>query len=234
MPATNMAGPLVVAANPTLGKFVMMSAFSGPKGSPLDAKRFNPTTLVKENDPTNYSTGALNTGIGIGANRVINVSIGTAPATAVQSIKDRGYTDDVIPGMNYNTQAGGAALQTAPDARLTLIGGGRSNILPAPGNTGFGVSTPVPWSAVPLLGWGAGGSRDAGAGPAFTGFPVKMVTATGAVADGAAIEANWLNRSGIAMVATESAFGSGTAASTAPTIIEGDPEEEEEEEEEEP
>ena len=63
MPATNMAGPLVVAANPTLGKFVMMSAFSGPKGSPLDAKRFNPTTLVKENDPTNYSTVAADTGL---------------------------------------------------------------------------------------------------------------------------------------------------------------------------
>jgi hypothetical protein len=225
MPATNMAGPLVVIANPLLGKFVMMSAFSGPKGSPFDAKRFNPTTFAKENDPTNYSTGALNTGIGIGANRVINVSIGTSPATAPQAIKDRGYTDDIIPGLNYFTQAGGAAMQTAPDARLTLIGGGRSNILPAPGNTGLGVSTPVPWSAVPLVGWGAGGTRDAGAGPAFTGFPVKMVTAAGAVAIGAAIETGWVNRSDFAMVATESAFGSGTAASTAPTIVEFEEEE---------
>jgi len=224
MPAMNMAGTVPVPANPSTGKFVMMSPFSGPKGSPLDAKRFNPTTLVKENDPTNYSTGALNTGIGTGCNHVINVAAGTSPATPPQAIKNSGWSDDYIPGMNT------PAVTAAPDARFTSIGGGRSNILPAPGNTGFGVSTPVPFSAVPLLGWGAGGSRDAGAGPIFTGFPTKTVTATGAVAIGAAIEANWLNRSDFAMVATESAFGSGTAASVTPTLDE--PEEEPEEEEE--
>jgi hypothetical protein len=43
-----------------------------------------------------------------------------------------------------------------------------------------------------------------------------MVTATGAVANGAAIEAGWINRSGVAMVADQSAFGSSNAASAAP------------------
>jgi hypothetical protein len=60
------------------------------------------------------------------------------------------------------------------------------------------------------------GSRDAGAGPAYTGFSTKMVTATGAVANGAAVEAGFTNRSGVALVTGQSVFGSSTAASAVP------------------
>jgi hypothetical protein len=216
MPAINMAGPLVVVANPVLGKFVMMSAFSGPKGSPLDAKRFNPTTLVKENDPTNYSTGALNTGIGFGANKVTNVSTGSSPFTAPGAIKAAGYTDDYTPGISMPASTAAVPV-LATTAILTAIGGGRSVITPGPGNTGLGVSTVSPYAVQPLLGWGNGASRDAGAGPAFTGFPTKMVTAAGAVAIGAVVETGFTNRSDFALVATDSVFGSGTTASAAIT-----------------
>ena len=213
MPAANMAGPLVTPANPAAGKAVLMSPFSGPKGSPLDAKRFNPTTFAKENDPTNHSTGALNTGIGFGLSvgPVINVSNGTAPATAPQAIKNKGYTDDQTPGVTLPNNV------AATTAILTAIGGGKSVITHGPGNTGLGVSTVSPYVAQPLLAFGAGASRDAGAGPVFTGFATKAVTAAGAVADGAAIETGFTNRTGVAMIATDSAFGSATAASPAVT-----------------
>lgn len=226
MPALNMGSPAAPAANPITGKFVMMSPFSGPKGSLFDASKFDPTTGVKSKDVSNFSTGALNTGIGFGANRVLNVSNGTAPATAAQAIKNATFTDDQTPGLTLPNNT------VAPDARLTAIGGGRSNIVGG-GATGLGVSTPAPYTAVPLYGFGAGASRDGGAGPVFTGFAVKMVTAAGAVADGAVIEAGWVNRSGVAMVATDSAFGSAAAASVGPTLLEEEEEPEPEEEEEE-
>lgn len=226
MPAVNMAGPTVVPANPSAGKTVLMDPFSGPKGSPFDAKRFNPTTLLKEADPTNYSTGALNTGIGfgLGVGPVVNVSPGTAPATAAQALDDRGFTDDYTPGLSMPASTAAVPV-LATTAILTAIGGGKSVITPGPGNTGLGVSTVSPYAAQPLLAFGtgvapftaAGSSRDAGAGPAFTGFPLKAVTAAGAVADGAAIETGFVNRTGKAMVATESAFGSSTTASPAVT-----------------
>jgi len=192
-------GSLVsLPANPATGKAVLMSPFSGPKGSPLD-----------KDQTGNASTGALSTGIGFGLNvgPVINVANGTAPATAAQSIKDKGYTDDYTPGISM--PASTAAVPVAATlAILTAIGGGA---------TGLGVSTVAPYVAQPLLAFGAGSSRDAGAGPAFTGFGTKMVTAAGAVADGAAIEAGFTNRTGVAMIATQSAFGSSTTASPAVT-----------------
>lgn len=184
MPAMNMAG--TVAANPSTGRFVMMSAFSGPKGSPFD--RAGSDAL---------STGALSTGIGFGANHIIG-------PTAPQSIKDAGFTDDYTPGV---TRPSGVA---ATDSTLVAIGGGKST---AAVN---GVAPAVPYTAgFGLLGFGEGGSRDAGAGPAFTGFDAKMVTATGAVAAGAAIEAGFLNRSGRNMTTGQSAFGSNAVASAA-------------------
>jgi len=198
-----MAGPLVVPANPSGGKFVLMSPFSGPKGSPLD-----------KDQTGNNSTGALSTGIGINATRKINISTGTSPFTAPGAIKASGFTDDYTPGV---TLPGGTAATTAI---LMAIGGGRSVITPGPGNTGLGVSTVSPYTAVPILGFGNGGSRDGGAGPVFTGFAVKMVTAAGAVAVGAVIETGWVNRSESAMVTGDSVFGSGTAATTTPTLFE--------------
>ena len=211
MPALNMAG--TAAANPSLGKFVIMSPFSGPEGSPFDAKSFNPTTLVLEADPTNLSTGGLNTGIGFGSPPVIGL-------TAPQSIKDAGFNDDYIPGVDYFIPTN-SAKQAATTSILTAIGGGRSNIVDGTGPDGNGtpagtdVSVPVPYNAQPLLAFGNGGSRDAGAGPAFTGFSLKTVTATGTVANGAAVEAGFLNRSGVSVVVGQSVFGSSTAASAA-------------------
>ena len=194
MPAVNMAGPIIIPANPSAGKFVMMSPFSGPKGSPFD-----------KDQTGNASTGALNTGIGYGANRIINVSTGVSPFTAPGAIKAAGFDDDDTVGV---TLPNGNAATTAI---LIAIGGGKST---AAVN---GIAPTVPYLVQPLLGFGSGGSRDAGAGPAFTGFAMKMVTATAGVAPAAAIEAGWLNRTGLSMVATDSAFGSSNAASAAVT-----------------
>lgn len=195
MPAFNAGG--TAASNPSLGSFVVMSAFSGPKGSPFDAQQFNPTTLVKEAAPTNLSTGALTTGIGLGATHIIS-------PTAPQSIKDAGFTDDATPGV---TLPSGVA---ATSSILVAIGGGKSTACVD------GIAPTVPYTAgFQILGFGNGGSRDAGAGPAFTGFGAKMVTATGAVANGVAIETGFLNRSGLPMTTGQSAFGSATAASAA-------------------
>lgn len=183
MPAINMAGPVVVPANPSGGQTVLMSPFSGPTGSPLD------------NDQTgNYSTGALNTGIGFGCNHIINP---TAPA----SIRNAGFTDDYTVGVSMPSGV------PATLAILTAIGGGKSN---AATN---GAAATAPYNVQPLLAFGNGGSRDAGAGPDFTGFATKTVTAAGTVANGAVIETGWVNRSGVSMVTGQSAFGNSSAAS---------------------
>ncbi len=218
MPAVNaplaaqVVGP-TPAGNPSNGKFVLMNPFSGPKGSPFDARlisyaagSYTPTYTP---DPLNLSTGGLSTGIGFGANPVIGI-------TAPQSIKDRGFTDDYTPGQTFPD-----GVTQATDSRHVAIGGGRNVIVAGTGAGGNGypanerVSVPSMYNVQPLLGFGNGGSRDGGAGPAFTGFPIKMVTATGAVADGAAIEAGFINRSGFAMVIGQSANGSSAAASAA-------------------
>jgi hypothetical protein len=192
-------------ANPTLGKFVLFDALSGPKGSPLDVRiitGYDPVTRmpIYANDAANQnpSTGALSTGIGFGAQPIINVNAGLNPATPVNAIKKAGFDDDEGPTPGANST-------------IAYIGGGRSNA-----NVN-GVAATNPYVAgFQISGAGEGGSRDGGAGPAFTGFPIKMVTATGAVAPGAAIEAGFVNRTGIAMVATESAHGSDAAAQAAP------------------
>ena len=213
MPAVNMAGALVVPANPAAGKPVLMSPFSGPKNSPFDARVITGWVAGRPtyaNDPTNFSTGALSTGIGFGYNSPI---IGL---TAPQSIKDRGFTDDYAPGGSTPVPA------AASNSRFVAIGGGKSAIVAGTGAGGNGspanenVSSPVPYVAgFALQAFGDGGSRDAGAGPVFTGFGLKMVTATGAVAIGAAIEAGFLNRTPRALVTGESAHGSASAASAA-------------------
>jgi hypothetical protein len=222
MPAVN--APLAVqtlgptpAGNPSNGKFVLMSPFSGPKGSPFDARlisyvggSYTPTYTP---DPTNLSTGGLSTGIGYGANPIIPQAPGR---TIPLSIRDASFDDDYTPGTTFPD-----GVTPATDSRFTAIGGGRNTIVAGTGANGNGypanemVSLPNMYNLQPLLGFGNGGSRDAGAGPAFTGFPIKMVTAIGAVADGAAIEAGFINRSGFAMVATQSAHGSSATASAA-------------------
>ena len=196
MPALNLGSPAVPASNPSTGVFVIMNPFSGPKGSPFDAKQIDPTSKLLVAAPNNFSTGALNTGIGFGSPPIIGP---TAPA----SIKAAGFNDDYTPGV---TLPGGTA---ATDARLTCIGGGKSTA------TVNGIAPTVPYKAQPLLGFGNGGSRDAGAGPAFTGFGIKTVTATATVANGAAVEAGFLNRSGVSITTGQSVFGSNPAASAA-------------------
>lgn len=187
MPARNMAGPIATPSNPSAGKTVLMNPFSGPKGSPFDRDQTG-----------NHSTGALNTGIGFGANFIVG-------PTAPQSIKDRGFSDDYIPGVSLPSGV------LATDAKLTCIGGGKSTACVN------GIAPTVPYAVQPLLAFGEGGSRDAGAGPAYTGFAIKMVTATGTVAEDAAIEAGFLNRNTSAMVSGQSAFGNSNTASAAVT-----------------
>jgi hypothetical protein len=175
------------AANPSTGKTVLMSPFSGPKGSPFD-----------KDQTGNSSTGALCTGIGFGASVVIN-----PPAPA--AILAAGFNAVAKPGtiMPDGTNA--------VDARLTCIGGGRS------GPAVNGVAPNNPYAAQNLLGFGNGGARDAGAGPAFTGFPITMCTATADIAVGSNIIAAFVNRTAGVLKNGYSAFGSGTNASPAVT-----------------
>lgn len=179
------------AANPSAGKAVIFDPLSGPKASPLDARKItgytnsvtgDRGTPTYANDPTNVSTGGLCTGIGFGSPPVFNNLALT-----------KNFTDDYVPGQDLpdgSTQS----------AYLLYIGGGKSNAA--------GVPVPYDVGDLGICMAGNGGSRDGGATP-FTGFPVKTVTATGAVANGAVVETGWANRSGVALVAGQSVFGSG-------------------------
>jgi hypothetical protein len=139
----------------------------------------------------NATTGALCTGIGFGSPPIFGL---TAPA----SIQAAGFSDDYVPGV---TKPDGTA---SANSTLMYIGGGKSNPAgdPVPYTAGFGIGNA-----------GQGGSRDAGAGPAFQGFLAKTVTATGSTANGVAVEAGFINRSGVTMTTGQSTFGSATAAS---------------------
>jgi hypothetical protein len=181
-------------ANPSAGRFVIMDALSGPKGSPFD----------KDNSG-NASTGALSTGIGY-AGPVMNPAFNpaTQTVTALGGIRAAGFDDDDTVGV---TKPDGSA---ASDSTLCYIGGGRSVIA---GGAAGGLSSPSPYTAgFGIAGAGQGGSRDGGAGPAFTGFAMKTVTATAGVANGAVVETGFVNRSGAAIVSGQSVFGSATAA----------------------
>lgn len=173
-------------ANPSQGGYVGFDPLSGPKGSPLDRDQAG-----------NCSTGALSTGIGF------DCEPGIGPATAAsapRTIALGGFTDDATPGLTRPDNV--ASLNST----LLYIGGGRSL---ANGNSN-------PYTAgFALCGGGNGASRDGGAGPAFTGFPKKMVTATGVVANGAAIEAGFINRSGVTLQIGDSSFGSSTTQNAA-------------------
>lgn len=184
-------------SNPSGGPGVLMSPFSGPKGSPFDKDSGN-----------NTSTGALSTGIGFGLNvEVPGINSFFGPASPAGNAKPAsGFTDDYQPGI---TLPGGGVATTAI---LTAIGGGRSTA-----NTSTSPTTPDPYVAQPLLAFGNSGSRDAGSGPAYTGFGTKSVTASADIANGSAIEAGWLNRSGVTLPSGLSQFGSSTTASPAVT-----------------
>ena len=154
-----------------------------------------PTGSPFDNDQTgNNSTGCLCTGIGFGCANIINPG----------QIEPQ-FNDDYVPGI---TLPDGTSATTAI---LTTIGGGKSDA-----NVG-GEAVESPYVAQPLLNFGGGGSRDAGVGPAFTGFSTKTVTAVGTVIDGGVVETGFVNRSGETIVVSESVFGSSTAASPAVT-----------------
>ncbi len=240
-------------ANPAVGpRFTMFDPLSGSKGSPFDAKEidystgtppgWNATTkipITKAADQYNLSTGALSTGIGFGANSPVMAAGAGGPPLR---FADGNFTDDYIPGA---TKPDGTA---ATNSTYAYIGGGKSAIQDGTGHgagptgngypAGWFTSQPVPYltgfalggmggiglDASPLI----GSSRDAGAGPAFTSFPVKLVT--GAALRGVAIEPNWINRSPLNLVAGQSAFGSGVNATVAPTLDEVIEDEESEDE----
>jgi len=188
-----------------------MDPFSGPKGSPFDAKIypanvFMPTLAQRVADPTNYSTGALSTGLGLTPTERVPGGIPAPLYSAAIPASVNQPLDDYQPGL---TLPAGTA---APDARLLAIGGGKSTA-----NTVATPSVPAPYVAQPILNFGNGGSRDAGAGPAFTGFGMKVVTAAAPIANGAAIETGFTNRSGVTIPTGSSEFGSSTTASPAVT-----------------
>lgn len=209
LPGDTLANNL---GNPTLGRAVIFDLASGPKGSPLDVRRisaYTNQTPVYVNDAANQtpSTGALQTGIGFGSPPIIGV---TAPA----SIKAAGFNDDYVPGV---TLPNGNAATTSI---LMYIGSGRSKTSGAPNYSNpDGQAGTNPYTAGFGIGMaGNGGSRDAGAGPAFTGFTVKTVTAVADVANGAVVETGFTNRSGVTITTGQSVFGSSTTASAAPTL----------------
>jgi hypothetical protein len=215
------------------GEPAILDPMSGPKGSPLDAMNYpnnvyTPGYATRTLKGDDHSTGALSTGIGFdledtgtvnpaggGAALVGNnqpVYIG-GPAGNPNSVNN--FSLNYIPGV---TKPDGTA---ATDARLLYIGGGRSAQVPVKaGDWSNTLSTPNPWNALPILSMGNGGSRDAGAGPAFTGFSMKYLTAAAAVIQGAAISAGFLNRTsqptGPSLASGANAFGSATAASATP------------------
>lgn len=193
MPAINMPNAADVAApipaNPSSGAGVIMDPFSGPKGSPFDAKRYNPTTRVLEDDPTNYSTGASVTGIGCGFGVVID-------PVAPESVEAAGFGVGVVPGetMPDGTSSVGAV--------LVAIGGGSS------GAAVNGAAPTTPLASEPLYGFGNGISRDLGAGPAFVGNGLRVATATADTANLDALTPQTTNASGAVVRTGYSAMGS--------------------------
>jgi len=190
-------------ANPSLGAFVIFDPLSGPKGSPLDKD------LATANQ---CSTGALSTGIGFGDTDIISINNGADVAQANNSsasIFARGFGYHNIAGEKNAAYTApppnGVVATNTVDSTIMYIGGGKCTA------TANGVAPAVPYTAgVALAGGGNGGSRDGGAGPAFSGFAMRMVTASAGVAVGAAIETGFINRSPRSLVSGESAYGSST------------------------
>lgn len=209
LPGSTLAQNL---ANPSAGQAILYSLLSGPKGSPFDRDVQVPY-LGSPNGSGfaasgNASTGGLSNGIGYGANLVIGL---TAPASIVAA----GFDDDDTLGV---TKPDGTA---SANSTLVYIGGGRSD---APTQATAGVAVANPYTAGFGIGVaGNGGSRDAGAGPAFTGFLGKIVTAAGAITNGTVVETGWVNRSGVTLAVGQSTLGAGSAATVAPTAAQQPP-----------
>jgi hypothetical protein len=187
-------------ANPNQGVAILCDPLSGPKASPFDARKITGWSAgmpTYANDPLNCSTGGLATGIGFGLQPILNGL--PVPNAAGGVFAPGSFCDDYVPGQDLPS---GAA---AANSSIMYIGGGRSDAA--------GVPNPYAVGMVGLCGAGAGASRDGGTTP-FTGFPVKTVTAAASIADGAAIETGFTNRTGKTLASGQSAFGSATAALT--------------------
>jgi hypothetical protein len=129
------------------------------------------------------------------------IDIGNGLFSAPQEITLAGFDDDQTPG----TTTRGYGTQNAVNSTFMYAGGGRCDAPAADG-----IAAPNPYTAgIAIGGAGNGGSRDGGAGPAFSAFPMKTVSATGTVANGAAVETGWSNRSGVSISNGQSVFGSG-------------------------
>ena len=213
----------------TNGNSASFSPFSGPKGSPLDALQYpaniaNPIPSQRTAKTDDHSTGALNTGIAMeSTNRGHLVAGMDGPLySAAIPASVNNPIDTYQPGISMPSGAllANTVLATGLyGAVLIAIGGGKSVITAGAGTDwSKGISSPAPYNVQPLLDMGVGGSRDAGAGPAFTGFGLQLVTAAADIAQGAAIETGWINRtapaaSGIVLKSGRHAFGSASAAS---------------------
>jgi hypothetical protein len=198
LPGDTLANNL---ANPSAGAFVTFDPLSGPKGSPLDNDKQVNIVTGAVTARGGCSTGALQTGIGFNA------------ASPIMATIPPNFTDDYVPG-----QSDSASTDTMDSTRM-YIGGGRCNA----NSGGSAAVNPYATGITPICGAGNGGARDGGAGPAFTGFAMKTVTAAGAVANGAVIETGFVNRSGVALAAGQSVFGSATAAAGAVTLLAEEP-----------
>lgn len=193
--------PVQNAANPSLGLTVIFDLLSGPKGSPFDndkdyaaATSFFPVVTGAVAN-ANASCGALSTGIGFGPNVLLS-------PPAVTAIPRAGFTDDYKPGVSTPTPADSA------NSTYMYIGGGKCTANVA------GSAPVVPYVAGFGIGAaGQSGVRDVTAGPAFQGQPMKLVTAAGSVANGAAVETGFVNRVGFTIGLGDSTFGVSTTAS---------------------
>jgi len=225
--------------NPSAGRVVVFDPLSGPKGAPLDSKVFDYSTgtpagwnastrvpiLVDNDDESGVSTGALQTGIGFGTQVISQQGdrAGHGTPSAPLGIFSSGYNDNGIPGEEPTYTAPpppGVVTSNAIDSTRMYIGGGNmianEGTLVADRGVPF---IPLPYDeGIAICAAGNGAPRDDSVLP--TGFPLKAVTASGAVAAGAAIEAGWENRSGVAMVTGQSAHGIGTTALAEPDVPE--------------
>jgi hypothetical protein len=213
------------AGNPNKGATVLLDPASGPKGSPLDAKKITGWTfngLTANGMPTygadagNISTGALCTGIGFGL-AVGPQGIPGVVGTGTDKDDTGNFTSQCIPGTSLPSNS------AAPDARLLYIGGGLSDV--------NGVPTPRVTSQLCAAGGGrylpsavVGSSRDGGTNQ---GFGTKLVIAPSDIAFGSAIVAGHLNRSSrqvnftgeeeqLTLLTGLAQFGSATAAAPVP------------------
>jgi hypothetical protein len=97
------------------------------------------------------------------------------------------------------------------------IGGGRTILNPIVADRPSIPFSPNPYvTGVAICAAGNGGSRDAGAGPAFTGFPVRLLAPTGTVLNGSPVVAGFVNRSNVSITNGQAVFTSETTALAAP------------------